>query len=271
MATGRHVSLPKPFASGDVNEWYQRFEICSKANEWNNATMALKLPTLLEGEALAVWMELTEEQREDYKEAKKQMVAKMAPMSFVSLDDFHRRKLQPGESVSVYVHELKRLLDQAMPELNKDTRDNLVLHQFVAGLPTHISTQLRATGETKKLDDTVERTRLLMSISPQAPVAAVESVPGEVQQLRDQITELTEQVAALTTQRPASQRKSTIRCFNCDGIGHGQRDCPSPRRRRPNVGPCNNCGRLGHLARNCRQRSGNASGTSVAGSRRPGN
>ena len=62
MATGRHVSLPKPFASGDVNEWCQRFEMCSKANEWNNATMALKLPTLLEGEALAVWMELTEEQ-----------------------------------------------------------------------------------------------------------------------------------------------------------------------------------------------------------------
>ena len=59
-----------------------------------------------------------------------------------------------------------------------------------------------------------------MLISPQAPVAAVESDLGEVQQLRDQITELTEQVAALTTQRPASQRKSSIRCFNCDGIGH---------------------------------------------------
>ena len=71
MATGRHISLPKPFASGDVNEWCQRFEICSKANEWNNATMALKLPTLLEGEALAVWMELTEDEQKDYKVAKK--------------------------------------------------------------------------------------------------------------------------------------------------------------------------------------------------------
>ena len=82
--------------------------------------MALKLPTLLEGEALAI----TEEQ--DY-EAKKQMVAKMAPMSFVLLDDFHRCKLQPGDSVSVYIHELKWLLDQAMPELNKDTCDNFGL------------------------------------------------------------------------------------------------------------------------------------------------
>ena len=61
-------------------------EICSKANEWNNATMALKLPTLLEGEAPAVWMELTEDEQKDYKVAEKQMVAKMAPMGFVSLE-----------------------------------------------------------------------------------------------------------------------------------------------------------------------------------------
>jgi hypothetical protein len=86
MATGRHTSLPKPFASGDVNEWCQRFKICSKANDRNNAMMVLKLRTLLEGEALAVWMELTEDEQKDYKVAKKQIVAKMAP---VSLEDFH--------------------------------------------------------------------------------------------------------------------------------------------------------------------------------------
>ena len=48
--------------SGDVNEWFKRFEICCKANGWTNATSALKLPTLLEGEALAIWLELSEEQ-----------------------------------------------------------------------------------------------------------------------------------------------------------------------------------------------------------------
>lgn len=193
--------------------------------------MALKLPTLLKGEALAVWMELTEEEQKDYEAAKKQMVAKMAPMSFVSLEDFHWRKLQPGESVSVYVHNLKQPLDQAMPKLDKNAHSDLVLHQFTAGLPTHISTQLRATGDTKKPNDTVEQARLLISVSPQAPLAAVESDPTEVQHLRDPITELTEQVATLTTKRPASQWKNSIRCFNYNGIGHVQRNCPSPRRR----------------------------------------
>ena len=90
MASGRHISVLKPFASGDVSERCQRFEICSKANDWDNATMALKLPTLLEGEALSVWLELTDEQQKDYKAAKKELVAKMAPIRFTSLEEFHR-------------------------------------------------------------------------------------------------------------------------------------------------------------------------------------
>ena len=48
----RHVSIPKPFSTGDITEWFQRFEICCKANGWNDETKAVKLPTLLEGEAL---------------------------------------------------------------------------------------------------------------------------------------------------------------------------------------------------------------------------
>ena len=132
-SSGRHISLPNPFASGDMSKWCQRFEICSRANEWNNATMALKLPTLLEGEALAVWLELTDEQKKDYEAAKKELVAKMAPMGFASLEDFHRRKLLPGESVSVYVHDLKRLLDQALPELEANARKQFVLHQSCRG------------------------------------------------------------------------------------------------------------------------------------------
>ena len=68
----RHISLPKPFNSGDANEWFKRFEICCKANGWDDAKKSLKLPTLLEGEALAVWLELTEEQQETYATAKKE-------------------------------------------------------------------------------------------------------------------------------------------------------------------------------------------------------
>ena len=59
----RHVSIPKPFSTGDITEWFQRFEICCRANGWNNEAKAVKLPTLLEGEAIAVWLELSEEEQ----------------------------------------------------------------------------------------------------------------------------------------------------------------------------------------------------------------
>ena len=69
-----HISEPKSFADGDASEWFKRFDICSK---WRVGTKALKLPTLLEGEALATWLELSEEQQADYETVKKRMVEKM--------------------------------------------------------------------------------------------------------------------------------------------------------------------------------------------------
>ena len=54
MAHDQHISLPKTFSSGDVNEWFKRFDICSKTSGWNGVTKAKKFPMLLEGEVLAV-------------------------------------------------------------------------------------------------------------------------------------------------------------------------------------------------------------------------
>ena len=75
----RHISLPKPFSSGDVEDWFQRFDICARANGWEAGTKAKKLPTLLEGDALAVWLELTQEQQDDYAVTKKAMERRCYP------------------------------------------------------------------------------------------------------------------------------------------------------------------------------------------------
>ena len=135
----RHISLPKPFASGDVNEWFKRYEICCKVNRWNDATKALKLPTLLEGEALAVWLELSEEQKQWYATAKKELSIALMPMEFVSLNNFHRCMMRPGEALSVFVHDLKKLLEQAMLELDAPAREQLLLHQFLTGISDPMS------------------------------------------------------------------------------------------------------------------------------------
>ena len=148
--------LPKSFSDEDAREWLQRFEICAAANQWDGAEKALKLPMLLEGEALAIWLELSTEQKADYVVAKEQLIAKMAPTEFVSLEEFQSWKLRPGEVITLYLYDLKRLLRQAMPEMEVDASKPLLLHQFLSGLPTPISRQLCVTGDTKDLDAVVQ-------------------------------------------------------------------------------------------------------------------
>ena len=70
------------FESGNIIEWLSCFEICAKANGWDTAVKAVKLLTLLEGEALAVWLDLTEEEQADYSVTVDKLRRKLAPSGF---------------------------------------------------------------------------------------------------------------------------------------------------------------------------------------------
>ena len=82
-------------------------------------------------------------------------------MSFVSLNDFHASRLRPAESLPVFIHALKHLLGQVMPDVEEGTRKHLLRHQFLAGLPAVVSKQLHATGEIDDLEKMVYRVKLL--------------------------------------------------------------------------------------------------------------
>ena len=58
----KHISVPRPFESGNIIEWLNRFDFCAKANGWDAAMKVVKLLTLLEDKAQAVWLDLTEVQ-----------------------------------------------------------------------------------------------------------------------------------------------------------------------------------------------------------------
>ena len=196
-----HVNMPKPFNTGNVTEWFQHYEIYFHTNSWDNEKKALKLPTLLEGEALAVWLELSKDEQKDYALTKQNIVDAIRPMSFVSLEDFHKQVLFTGESLTVYVHQLKQLLGQAMPDLVSVAKEQLLLHQFIADLPQDISKKLRATGVTNTLTEAVER--LIMVVDHHSQTVTRLTSTSDIQQLQQQLTALSEQVAALSIHRTA--------------------------------------------------------------------
>ena len=77
--TSKHISLPRLFSEGGPTEWFQKYEICCDANDWKDEMKAKKLPTLLEGEALAIWLELTTEEKGSYATSKAIIIARMVP------------------------------------------------------------------------------------------------------------------------------------------------------------------------------------------------
>ena len=171
--------------------------------------MALKLPTLLEGEALTVWLELDQDMQGNYKEIKKKLMQKIRSMGFVSLEEFHQGKMHPGEALSMSVYDLKKLLGQLChPQLELAARNQLLLHQPI-----------------------VEATRCGID----------------------------KQVATLSTRKATGNQQIPIkRRFNCNQVGHLQRNGPNRQQPAWDTRQCFECSRCGHLAKYCPQ--GNDSG-----------
>ena len=101
-----------------------------------------------------------------------------------------------------------------MPDLDTGAQDQLLLHQFWAGLPCDISKPIRAASDVKSLDQASKRARLLMAVDSDnsSLVAAVTQPPIPVrQELKDHISELTEQVAVVcTTKATAGEASNTV-------------------------------------------------------------
>ena len=75
----------------------------------------------------------------------------MTPVTFVSLDVFHRLVRQLGKALAVFIRNLKRLLPQAMSNPESAACDRLLLHQCLVALLATVSRQLQVVEEVKIL------------------------------------------------------------------------------------------------------------------------
>ena len=106
----KHVALPRSFSGGrGFDEWIQKFEICAVANDWDEAKQAKKIPTLLEGEALMTYLELSDGDKNNYGRIKAALAAEFVPDAtrFQAMKEFEGRKQMPGETPHAYLFVLK--------------------------------------------------------------------------------------------------------------------------------------------------------------------
>ncbi|KFD50523.1 hypothetical protein M514_08591 [Trichuris suis] len=132
-----NVSLPRQFDNGDFIEWASRCELCSRSDGWNDTVMAMKLPTLLEGDAYTIYQSLPQDVLSSYHALKQVMVARLHPGDLVhsALQRFEEKNLTDGETVESFAYHLRRLLSLAMPRLDASSAEKLLLHHLIRGLP----------------------------------------------------------------------------------------------------------------------------------------
>ena len=166
---------------------------------------------MLDGSAFAVYDQLETTQKESADAIEHALLSAFSLNKFEAYDRFRKRNWHDGEPVDVYLSELRKLAKLADIE-----SDNLIRSAFIVGLPVDVSSQLRSHADINKSDLSalVEQARVYME--GRAVMCAVASSP---------VVKAEQGVSH--SARMMQDHKSKIECYNCKGMGHMARECPS--------------------------------------------
>ena len=94
---GLGIALPEPLHGEDAKSWFKHFEVCAAANKWNDTKKLLRTPTLLKGQAWAVFESLSEAETDTYEHLKVALLARLSPDTaekrLIAREELSRKKL----------------------------------------------------------------------------------------------------------------------------------------------------------------------------------
>ena len=158
---------------GSVNviEWLEKAELVCALR--GITRLEAVLPLRLTGGAFAVYQQLTAEDKADSGKIKFALKTAFAVDAFTAYELFVARRLQPGETVDVYLAELRRLAVPfgGLPE-------KALVSAFVAGLPDGAKQLLRVGSRMDDLPLTHILARARAILKDESGVAAVATPAG---------------------------------------------------------------------------------------------
>lgn len=205
---------------GDFLEWLRKLQLVAKMQKVTDLTSFL--PLFLSGGAFAVYEGLDEKVKSDFEQLTEALRKAFSVNRFTAFNQFIDRRLLPGESVDVFVSDLKRLAKL----VGGDVPSSWIQCALIRGLPVDMQLQLKAACKLDKMNltDTIARCRLL-------------------------VTTAEANIGAVAQHRPVN--KQGVKCFVCGAFGHMARQCEKRAEppRKPRL--CFVCGQEGHMAVGC--------------------
>lgn len=222
--------------SGDFTEWSDKLELVAKLQKIND--LHDFVPLFLSGAAFAVYQQLSEDVKKDYGLLKAELVQAFGVNCFTAYESLQSRKYVDGETVDVYMADLRRLVTL----VGQPNPESMLKCAFVSGLPVEVAIQLKSIVAIEKLnlDEIVTRARMILSTQS-------DTIPCAVGALK---------------------QNKTVQCYKCSGLGHIARFCPKldvkTEGNSRNRIVCYACNKSGHIARNCPERAGNEGRSALA-------
>ena len=226
---GAHPKLPKfDEQKDDMDAYIERFERFAESQDWNQATWAVNLSSLLTGKGLEVYTSMPPTEASNYQALKVAVLKRYQLTEEGFRKKFRESKAEHGETVYQFMARLRRYFSRWTEMAQAD-----------------------ATYEA--LSDLMIRDQFLQSCSPDLALFLKERAPDSVQTLTRLAEQYVEAHGGKLNTRPRAGPSSSHHRSN-EAFARQKDSFKAERDRKGSREViCFNCNKTGHFARDCKQ------------------